>query len=170
MAEVYVRVGDSVRKGQPIASVFNPEFITTQKGYLEFLKNEAKLQVLREEGRLPVPRRGLLRGRAVQPVEVESCLAQRDHLGVAGQRFQGLDDRVRLLHHMVGVDPDDGVNRGEAVCKLQHPAAAGEGGSHAEDPGDARLFGPRHHGLEVRLEIREIQVGMGVVKLRHDGD
>lgn len=53
VAEVYVRVGDSVRKGQPIASIFNPEFITTQKGYLEFLKNEAKLQVLREEGRLP---------------------------------------------------------------------------------------------------------------------
>lgn len=53
VAEVYVRVGDSVRKGQPIASVFNPEFITIQKGYLEFLKNEAKLQVLREEGRLP---------------------------------------------------------------------------------------------------------------------
>lgn len=53
VAEVYVRVGDSVRKGQPIASIFNPEFITTQRGYLEFLKNEEKLQVLREEGRLP---------------------------------------------------------------------------------------------------------------------
>lgn len=50
---VYVRAGDSVRKGQPLASVFNPEFITTQRGYLEFLKNEEKLQVLREEGRLP---------------------------------------------------------------------------------------------------------------------
>lgn len=53
VAEVFVRVGDSVKKGQPIASVFNPEFITTQRGYLEFLKNEDKLQVLREEGRLP---------------------------------------------------------------------------------------------------------------------
>lgn len=53
VVDVYVRVGDSVRKGQPIASVFNPEFITTQRGYLEFLKNEDKLQVLREEGRLP---------------------------------------------------------------------------------------------------------------------
>ncbi|MCD6706949.1 MAG: efflux RND transporter periplasmic adaptor subunit [Thiobacillus sp.] len=51
--EVYVRVGDSVRKGQPVAAIFNPEFITTQRGYLEFLKNEDKLQVLREEGRLP---------------------------------------------------------------------------------------------------------------------
>lgn len=53
VANVYVRVGDSVRKGQPLVSVFNPEFITTQRGYLEFLKNEDKLQVLREEGRLP---------------------------------------------------------------------------------------------------------------------
>lgn len=53
VAEVFVRVGDSVRKGEPIVSVFNPEFITTQRGYLEFLKNEDKLQVLREEGRLP---------------------------------------------------------------------------------------------------------------------
>lgn len=53
VVNVYVRVGDSVRKGQPIASIFNPEFITTQRGYLEFLKNEDKLQVLREEGRLP---------------------------------------------------------------------------------------------------------------------
>ena len=53
VAEVFVRVGDNVKKGQPIASVFNPEFITTQRGYLEFLKNEEKLQVLREEGRLP---------------------------------------------------------------------------------------------------------------------
>lgn len=51
--DVHVRVGDSVRKGQPIISVFNPEFITTQRGHLEFLKNEEKLQVLREEGRLP---------------------------------------------------------------------------------------------------------------------
>jgi multidrug efflux pump subunit AcrA (membrane-fusion protein) len=42
-----------VRKGAPILSIFNPEFITTQKGYLQFLKNEEKLQVLREEGRLP---------------------------------------------------------------------------------------------------------------------
>jgi multidrug efflux pump subunit AcrA (membrane-fusion protein) len=51
--DVYVRVGDRVRKGQPIVSIFNPEFVTTQRGYLEFLKNEDRLQVLREEGRLP---------------------------------------------------------------------------------------------------------------------
>lgn len=53
VVDVFVRVGDSVRKGEPIAAIFNPEFITTQRGYLEFLKNEEKLQVLREEGRLP---------------------------------------------------------------------------------------------------------------------
>jgi len=53
VVEVFVRAGDSVRKDQPILTVFNPEFITTQKGYLEFLRNEERLQVLREEGRLP---------------------------------------------------------------------------------------------------------------------
>jgi multidrug efflux pump subunit AcrA (membrane-fusion protein) len=51
--QVFVRAGDVVRKGQPVVSIFNPEFITTQKGHLQFLKNEERLQVLREEGRLP---------------------------------------------------------------------------------------------------------------------
>ena len=51
--KVFVRAGDVVRKGQPVVSIFNPEFITTQKGHLQLLKNEERLQVLREEGRLP---------------------------------------------------------------------------------------------------------------------
>jgi len=53
IVQVFVRPGDSVSKGQPMVSIFNPEFITTQKGYLQFLQNEERLQVLREEGRLP---------------------------------------------------------------------------------------------------------------------
>lgn len=53
VAQVFARPGDQVRKGEAILSVFNPEFITTQKGYLEFLRNKEKLEVLREEGRLP---------------------------------------------------------------------------------------------------------------------
>lgn len=50
---VFVRPGDFVAKGQPVVSIYNPEFITTQKGHLQLLKNEERLQVLREEGRLP---------------------------------------------------------------------------------------------------------------------
>jgi Cu(I)/Ag(I) efflux system membrane fusion protein len=50
--QVFARAGDVMRKGQAVVSIFNPEFITTQKGYLQFLKNEERLQVLREEGRL----------------------------------------------------------------------------------------------------------------------
>lgn len=53
VVQVFVRPGDSVSKGEPLVAIFNPEFITTQKGYLQFLKNEERLQVLREEGRLP---------------------------------------------------------------------------------------------------------------------
>lgn len=50
---VFVRTGDVVHKGQPVVAIFNPEFLTTQKSHLQLLKNEEKLQVLREEGRLP---------------------------------------------------------------------------------------------------------------------
>lgn len=53
VVQVFVRPGESVTKGQPLVAIFNPEFITIQKGYLQFLKNEERLQVLREEGRLP---------------------------------------------------------------------------------------------------------------------
>jgi Cu(I)/Ag(I) efflux system membrane fusion protein len=53
VVQVFVRPGDNVSKGQPLVAIFNPEFITIQKGYLQFLKNEERLQVLREEGRLP---------------------------------------------------------------------------------------------------------------------
>ena len=53
VVQVFVRPGENVSKGQPLVAIFNPEFITIQKGYLQFLKNEERLQVLREEGRLP---------------------------------------------------------------------------------------------------------------------
>lgn len=53
IVQVFVRPGEHVSKGQPLVAIFNPEFITIQKGYLQFLKNEERLQVLREEGRLP---------------------------------------------------------------------------------------------------------------------
>lgn len=53
VVQVFVRPGENVSRGQPLVAIFNPEFITIQKGYLQFLKNEERLQVLREEGRLP---------------------------------------------------------------------------------------------------------------------
>jgi len=40
---VFVRAGDRVRKGQPVVSIFNPEFIATQKGHLQLLKNNEKI-------------------------------------------------------------------------------------------------------------------------------
>lgn len=51
--KVFVRVGDSVKAGAAIVSIYNPEFITTQQGQLQLLKNQELLNSLREEGRLP---------------------------------------------------------------------------------------------------------------------
>lgn len=93
--ELYVRVGDHVRKGQPIASIFNPEFITTQKGYLEFLKNEAKLQILREEGRLP-----------------DYLKDAKENLrwwGMTDPEIADLIDHGRVVQHIVLNAPTDGV-------------------------------------------------------------
>lgn len=94
VAEVFVRVGERVRKGQPIASVFNPEFITTQKGYLEFLKNEDKLEVLREEGRLP----NYLRD-------------AKENLrwwGLNDKQITGLIDHGKVVEHIMLDAPTDG--------------------------------------------------------------
>lgn len=51
--ELLVRPGTHVERGDPIATVQSPEFIRTQKAYLTLLENEQKLEILREEGRLP---------------------------------------------------------------------------------------------------------------------
>ena len=50
--EVFVRVGDRVKVGTPIASIDSPEFVTTQRSYLALLVNEEQKQVLHGEGRL----------------------------------------------------------------------------------------------------------------------
>lgn len=51
--EIFVRAGDRVRRGDPVALIASPEFVLTQKSYLALLKNQEKLDILSEEGRLP---------------------------------------------------------------------------------------------------------------------
>lgn len=94
VAKVFVRVGDSVRKGEPIASVFNPEFITTQRGYLEFLKNEDKLQVLREEGRLPN--------------YLKDAKENLRWWGMSDQEIAGLIEHGKVVEHIILPAPTDG--------------------------------------------------------------
>ena len=53
LRELYVRPGSRVRRGDPIALIDSPEFVLTQKAYLALLNNDEKLEILREEGRLP---------------------------------------------------------------------------------------------------------------------
>ncbi|MFA7386187.1 MAG: efflux RND transporter periplasmic adaptor subunit [Thiohalobacteraceae bacterium] len=53
LRELYVRPGSRVRRGEPIALIESPEFVLTQKAYIALLNNDEKLEILREEGRLP---------------------------------------------------------------------------------------------------------------------
>lgn len=50
---VFVRPGEFVKAGAPLVSVYSPEFIATQRGHTALLQNKEKLEILREEGRLP---------------------------------------------------------------------------------------------------------------------
>lgn len=50
---VFVRPGDRVRAGAPVMSIYSPEFISTQRGHVALFDNKERLEILREEGRLP---------------------------------------------------------------------------------------------------------------------
>lgn len=92
---VFVRAGDVVRKGQPVVSIFNPEFITTQKGHLQLLKNQEKLEVLREEGRLP-----------------DYMKDARENLrwwGMTDAQIKALVDKGEVVEEIILPAPADGV-------------------------------------------------------------
>lgn len=50
--QVFVRAGDSVKAGAPLATIYSPELVATQKSYLAMVENKEQLQFLREAGRL----------------------------------------------------------------------------------------------------------------------
>src|SRR5574340_918620 len=52
ISQVFVRAGDRLKAGDAVASIYSPEFITTQRSYLALMANKEQLQSLREEGRL----------------------------------------------------------------------------------------------------------------------
>jgi len=52
VSQVFVRVGDHVKPGSPLASVYSPDFIAAQKTYLALMSNEEQKAILKEEGRL----------------------------------------------------------------------------------------------------------------------
>jgi Cu(I)/Ag(I) efflux system membrane fusion protein len=50
---IFVRPGDRVRAGAPLMAIYSPEYISTQRGQLALYGNKERLEILREEGRLP---------------------------------------------------------------------------------------------------------------------
>lgn len=106
-------------------------------------------------------------GHAVETVAVQAGFADGDGLGVAGEFVEGGGDVVGFFGDVVGVDTDDGEDGVEAFGEGEGAAAAGEGGADGEDTGDSGFLGALDDGLQVWLELGEVEVRVGVVEFGH---
>ncbi len=106
---------------------------------------------------------GLHVGRREVAEEVQAHLAERHHLGRAlRQRFHGLEVGVGGLHGVVRVDPHGGVHPGQPLRERHRGGIRlpiRPDGDHAHHAGRA---GPRQHVVEVREQLREVQVRVRV--------
>ena len=51
--EVFIRRGQRVEEGDPMVSVFSPDFMLTQRGYLAMMEDSVRLEQIRTLGNLP---------------------------------------------------------------------------------------------------------------------
>ncbi len=51
--EVFIRRGQRVEEGEPMVSVFSPDFMLTQRGYLSMMEDSVRLEQIRTLGNLP---------------------------------------------------------------------------------------------------------------------
>lgn len=95
VAEVFVLPGSMVKEGDPIATVTSPDFIFTQRSYLELLANDERLEILRGEGNLP-----------------NYLAGARDNLrwwGMSEAQIDALVESGKLVERLNLVAPHDGV-------------------------------------------------------------
>ena len=109
----------------------------------------------------------LLRARAVVVVEIQPGLADADHLGMRRHAHQVRGAHLRLLGHVVRMDPDRAPDplvvlrqRANRV-ELGHPRADGLHGA------DARLGRTREHAVEVVAEVGKVQMAVAVDQHPH---
>lgn len=109
--EVLVRPGTHVSRNDPIARIYSPEFIRTQKAYLALLDNKARLETLRGEGRLPNYLKGArdnLRWWGMSDREIERLEQSGETVDVITVRA-GVDGIITE----VLVQPGDLINAGD---------------------------------------------------------
>lgn len=112
---VLVRPGASVRKGEPVATIYSPEFVRTQKSYLALLQNETLQSALREEGRLPnymQDARANLRWWGLS----ERDIAQLEQTGEAREELDLLAETDGIVTE-VFVQPGQLLNAGDKTMK-----------------------------------------------------
>jgi biotin carboxyl carrier protein len=95
IGEIFARTGDLVRAGDVVAALESPDFVLTQRSYLELLANEERLSILREEGRLP-----------------NYLKDARENLrwwGMSDQEITDLTDKKKVVHRLLVRSPQDGI-------------------------------------------------------------
>ena len=91
---------------------------------------------------------------------IDAGLPDGDDLWMTCQLRQGREKIKPLLGDIRRVDADDGVDRRETLGKRHGPATALQPGTDRDDAGDAGLGGPGNDPLEIRLEIRIVEMGV----------
>ena len=95
-------------------------------------------------------------------VVVDARLPDGHDLGMAREVGQGRKEIKPFLHHVGRVDPDRGVEVGEALREGHGASTALDACPDRDDPRDTRFTSPRHDPVEVRFEIGIVEVGVSI--------
>ena len=93
---------------------------------------------------------------------VEPGFAKGDDARVLREDPQFIDEVVLRLGSRIGMHADHRVDLGIFLRERHGPAAAFDAGADGDDAGHARRLGPRQHGVEIRGEIGEVEMRVGV--------
>ena len=114
---------------------------------------------------------GLLGGRGGETVAIDARFADRDDFRVAGEGGQVVADVVGGFGGVVRVPADDGEDFGILFGNGDASSTAFEVGADGDDSSNASLFGAIEKLGEIALELRKVQVRVGIVedRGRHGG-
>lgn len=99
---------------------------------------------------------------AREMVVIETALAEGDHFGVAGEFLQSIAGGVFFSIHLVGVNPDGGKNLGVGIGEGKSSATGLQICTDGNEAGDSCLCGSLQDRIAICIEIRKIQMTVGV--------
>lgn len=93
-------------------------------------------------------------------VIVDSCLPDRNDLGMEGQFPKRREKFQSFLDDICRMDADNGINIRETLGESDSPATTLKSRADGDDPCDRRILGPGDYLLEISPKIRIIEMGV----------